>query len=303
MYVSYRLDYENDWHQKTTKRVVLQGILGWVIPFIAILLFVGMRYGYDLFDQEHMQFVIAVYLFFLFMLNRQGYIVYLSQRIKSLKAELAALGQHYDHALAEAEAHKTEVGTVKHANEEKQSVLIAQIDFMKNENAVQWQKMEGLEQENRQLLDSCSKQEVLLASYRSRLPKKTYEIKYSASNILAFKEDEIAGFIITDRRNEKPLIDLFSKDGRKVLTNEASLRNVEREFVEMIRLNRWCLVAQDQILDFVESKETGAYVILAFTNEKIEVKKDRWKTIGAQIRTLVHEQSNRHRSPSPDALT
>lgn len=301
MLVSYLLDKNNGWHTRFVRRILLQSLYGGIVPLFFLLAAVGVMYGKGLFRHENMQFVFAVYGLFLISVNRQGYVIYLLKRKGKVRQEMVEIKDALAQVKQDRDTIALEARTAERLWNDKLTLMADQVRSLSKENESQNKEIVQLMQQITVLREELAHQKTRADGLQNQLPKKVYEIKYSPSNIVLFYEDEIAGFVITESRNDKPLIELFSKDKRQVLTNEASLTSVHKKFVDMIRLTRRHVVARDQITGIIDNKDGSVKVMVDFVEEPIEVKKDKWKTIGAEIRHLL-EDRNRHQGPSPDAL-
>jgi hypothetical protein len=291
MLVSYILDRVCDWQDRPERRRLLQFLLAGFAPLAGMLCYVWYFYGFNMMKEAYMQFIYATYLLFLFVLNGQGYLVYLRRSELKTKLKLEKLTFY-------CEERDTENRVLK----VKSRTLEDRIEYLQKEVARLNGEIDKHIGQIGVLKEEIGRKGVIIEGYKATVPQKSYTVRYSSGKVREFAQDQLAVFKVVGSVGKKPMIALFTKDGEQILTSEASLTTLEKQFDTFIRMNRQSLVSPDAIADFKQIKNVGVWVYLKNDLGPEEIKRERWKVVGGQIRNIV-ATNKKASDPSPDALT
>ncbi|MBE8719956.1 LytTR family transcriptional regulator DNA-binding domain-containing protein [Sphingobacterium pedocola] len=281
MFVSWVLDGKYDWLVATSKRAVYQMLYGGVVSVGIITSVLGMVYGRPLFDIDTFQYLFALQLLLVYLINDRAYMIYLAKRKRNFKKELVIRDEQLRH-----QAFELQLLTDKNKMQENQLLdLKDQHAAFRSELATYTDSIITLKAE-------LGEKEAMLQQYL--MPPQEiapYTLKI-ANNERVFLESEIRGFEIDGQLNKKPLIHLHTTTGEKILTSEKGLNKVEKKYPTFPRLNRQLLVAPHAIESYELNGTDGAYVRVNFKEDVVPVSEENWTKIGDKIRIIVAENNN-----------
>lgn len=276
MFVSHKLDEKFDWDEAWTKRITRQLLFGFCVPIAAWVVFIILVYGTDMFGFENMQFVFAVYVLFLGVVNFFAYLLHFNANYKLLKANL-------------------KMNKVRRAKGDRRTIQLLKEQLKRAQN-----KSDELREdfdEQRKLLDAdrsrISELEKLLLVRDAELlrmadevPAPVYELKKHGVITRAFLEEQISGFIAGENIGKRPIIDLF-QNRERISVPEDNLTKLGKKFSNMIRLNRQSLVGQHTILSVCIIDNRKRLVAVDFLDEPVEVSADVWKKVEDRVLAAI----------------
>ncbi|MCY4778558.1 hypothetical protein ORI89_02770 [Sphingobacterium sp. UT-1RO-CII-1] len=287
MFVSYTLDRRHDWHNQLSRRLVMQICLGGLIPFSLLLIYLWRIYGLDMMLGDYMHFVYALFLVFLVILNRQGYIVYLLNKVATLKSKL----QSKEQELLAAEESVQELMTEQRLAKQMDIGLREQMEFMQLENTGLRMQLEAFRERELVLVADLADRTAQLENKLAAEPKEIYELSYPEKESLFFKQEEIARFYIQDSINKKPIIYLVTNTGEEFLITENSLTGLALRFTEMIHVSRTLLIGAHTLLGLTKLKEGAVELMVDYQDDPITVAVERWKKIEQQVAQALAARS------------
>ncbi|ERJ57340.1 hypothetical protein [Sphingobacterium paucimobilis] len=287
MLVSYTLDRRYDWHKKLSRRLVLQVWQGVMIPFALLLLYLWLAYGAEMMMTEYMHFVYALFVIFLVILNRQGYIVYLLNKIATHKKKIDTLTEELSLAHGQTQEAVTELRLAM----ERMHGLEEQLRIAQLENEKLHKEAEGLRERELTLVAELADKTAQLEIKLSQEPQRIYELCTPGKESRFFTQQEISRFQIVDRQNKKPIIYLILNTKEKILIPESSLTELAGIYTDMIHVGRNLLVGAHTLTGL--SPETNGRNILKvdFQDEPIRVSMNRWKGISAKVTKALAERN------------
>jgi len=281
MFVSWVLDGRYDWLVATSKRAVYQVLYGGVVSVGIITGVLAMVYGRPLFDIDTFQYLFALQLLLVYLINDRAYMIYLARRKRNFKKELAIRDEQLREQLFELQL-------LADKNKMQESLLLD----LKDQHAAVRSELLAYADSIIALKAELGKKEAMLQQYvmpPQEIPPYTLKI---ANSERVFLEPEILGFEIDGQLNKKPLIHLHSNAGEKILTPERGLNKVEEKYPTFPRLNRQLLVAPHAIESYELNGAEGAYVRVTFKEDVIPVSEENWAKIGDKIRIIVADNNN-----------
>ncbi|TDQ77972.1 hypothetical protein [Sphingobacterium yanglingense] len=287
MYVCYLLDTRYDWHTKLSQRLVFQVWLGVLIPFGLLLGYLWQVYGLEMMVTEYMHFVYALFLIFLVILNRQGYIVYLLNETAASKKNRDALAQDLSLANERAKEAVSEQRLVEgRSNGLQEQLKIAQLENLELREQVELLQKEKLTLVA-ELADKAAKLEV-----KNDMPGRAiYELSNPGKESRFFEQREMSRFQIVDRKNKKPVIYLFLNTEEKILITESSLTALAATYTDMIHVGRDLLVGRQTLTRLIKDEEGGLKLEVNFQDELIGISLNRWKTIRTKVEHVLAERN------------
>lgn len=281
MFVSWVLDGKYDWLLATSKRAVYQVLYGGIVSMGIITSVLAMVYGRSLFDIDTFQYVFALQLLLVYLINDRAYIIYLAKRKRNFKKELVIRDE-------QLRGQTFELLLLTDKNKMQEDQLLG----LKEQHATVLSELAAYADSVIALKAELGKKEAMLQQYimpsQEILP---YTLRI-ANNERVFLESEILGFEIDGQLNKKPLIHLHTTTGEKILTSEKGLNKVEEKYPSFPRLNRQLLVAPQAIESYELNDADGAYVRVTFKKDVIHVSEENWAKIGDKIRIIVADNNN-----------
>lgn len=286
MLVSYTLDRRYDWHKKLSRRLIFQICLGGAFPYGLLLVYLWQIYGLDMMLGEYMHFVYALFMVFLVILNRQGYIVYLLNKVMLLKSEL----QNKEQGLLVWQQSVQELTTELRLAEQREQALREQLDFLHAENTSLGGQLEALRERELVLVAELADRTAQLEHTLVTEPKEVYKMSFPDKESLFFEEGEISRFYIQDSVNRKPIIFLVTNAGEEFLIMDVSLTALALRFKGMIHVGRTLLTGAHTLLSLTKHKDGTVKLTLDYQDAPITVSPGRWKKIETQVTQTLAER-------------
>lgn len=307
--VSHKLDQFLDWEKYWGRRLWLQFVFTLLVPMFFWLLFVVVFYGREAFVTNNMQFVYALCLVFVLLINLLSYLIYLynvvvvgklaqqklHESIRSVADELAqvkemstASEEKYNASSREALMNRERIADLKN------KLKSAQKDVAKKAHVAEKAKMRILE-----LSGVLTRNKIFI----SALEREVQILKgdLGESELSPDPERLVDCYKITNSFNKKPIISvIYSDSSSEVVAGASSLAELLRENPDMIQIGPRYLVGAHTILSVKAGPKSSKWVKLLFQDDPISVTWERWAKIAPQVETIIKQNEEAYRASLRD---